>query len=217
LSNKSNREEFSELNDINNKKIYIKTSLIEYYLSENINDLSLYEEVYDKNNEKQIINPNQIIKDILLSYDDAADDNGPFIQLVTQSGSKHVIKVSTINKILKIAEEKEMKNSNENKTVNNNNKVSIKDSNGIKIYTSLNKIKEIKLNDNNILLLCFTDIHGNKYYFTKKDILNKVNDLLMNLLEDEYITLSDINGIERSIRHSQIKIINNKIKKNLNI
>ena len=217
LSNKNNREEFSEVNDINNKKIYIKTSLIEYYLDENINVLSLYEEVYDKNNEKQIINPNQIIRDILLSYDNVADDNGPFVQLATQSGSKHVIKVSTINKILKIAEEKEMKNSNENKAVNNNNKVSIKDSNGIKIYTSLNKIKEIKLNDNNILLLCFTDIHGNKCYFTKNDILNKVNDLLMNLLEDEYITLSDINGIERSIKHSQIKIINNKIKKNLNI
>ena len=217
VSNKNSREEFSEVNDINNKKIYIRTSLIEYYLDENINDLSLYEEVYDKNNEKQFINPNQIIKDILLSYDDVADDNGPFIQLMTQSGSKHVIKVNTINKILKIAEEKEMKNGNENKNVNNNNKVSIKDSNGIKIYTSLNKIKEIKLNDNSILLLCFTDIHGNKCYFTKKDILNKVNDLLMNLLEDEYIILSDINGIERSIRHSQIKIINNKIKKNLNI
>ena len=69
LSNKNNREEFSEVNDINNKKIYIKTSLIEYYLDENINVLSLYEEVYDKNNEKQIINPNQIIRDILLSYD----------------------------------------------------------------------------------------------------------------------------------------------------
>jgi len=217
LSNKNSREEFSEVNDINNKKIYIRTSLIEYYLDENINDLSLYEEVYDKNNEKQIINPNKIIKDILLSYDDVADDSGPYIQLMTQSGSKHVIKVNTINKILKIAEEKEMKNSNENKNVNSNNKVSIKDSNGIKIYTSLNKIKDIKLNDNNVLLLCFTDIHGNKCYFTKKDILNKVNDLLMNLLEDEYIILSDINGIERSIRHSQIKIINNKIKKNLNI
>ena len=217
VSNKNSREEFSEVNDINNKKIYIRTSLIEYYLDENINDLSLYEEVFDKNNEKQIINPNQIIKDILLSYDDVADDSGPFIQLMTQSGSKHVIKVNTINKILKIAEEKKMKNGNENKNINNNNKVSIKDSNGIKIYTSLNKIKEIKLNDNSILLLCFTDIHGNKCYFTKKDILNKVNDLLMNLLEDEYIIMSDINGIERSIRHSQIKIINNKIKKNLNI
>lgn len=217
LSNMKSREEFSEVNDINNKKIFIRTSLIEYYLDENINDLSLYEEVYDKNNEKQIINPNQIVKDILLSYDDVADESGPFVQLMTQSGSKHVIKVNTINKILKIAEEKEMKNSNENKNLNNNNKVSIKDSNGIKIYTSLNKIKEIKLNDNNVLLLCFTDIHGNKCYFTKKDILNKVNDLLMNLLEDEYIILSDINGIERSIRHSQIKIINNKIKKNLNI
>ena len=217
LSNKNSREEFSEVNDINNKKIYIRTSLIEYYLDENINDLSLYEEVFDKNNEKQIINPNQIIKGILLSYDDVADDSGPFVQLVTQSGSKHVIKVNTINKILKIAEEKEMKNSNENKNINKNNKVSIKDNNGIKIYTSLNKIKEIKLNDNNILLLCFTDIHGDKCYFTKNDILNEVNDLLMNLLEDEYIILSDINGIERSIRHSQIKIINNKIKKNLNI
>ena len=37
----------------------------------------------------------------------------------------------------------------------------------------------------------------------------------MNLMNDEYIILDDINGIERNIRHSQIKIINNKLKKNL--
>ena len=214
LSNINRHEEFSEIKDINNKKIYIRTSLIEHYLSENINDLSLYEEVYDKNNEKQIINPYQIIKNILLSYDDIADSNGPFVQIVTQSGSKHIIKVNTINKILKIAEEKETKN-NDSKTSNINNKVSIKDSNGIKIYTTLNKIKRIDLQNDNILLLCLTDIHGENCFFKKKDILNKVNDLLMNLMNDEYIILDDINGIERNIRHSQIKIINNKLKKNL--
>ena len=217
LSDNNKREEFSEINDINNNKIYIRTSLIEYYLNENIQDLALYEEVYDKNNKKQIINPKQIIKNILLNIDDVSDSNGPFIQLITQSGSKHIIKVNTINKILKIAEEKEIKNKNENKKSNLNNKVSIKDNNGIKIYTSLNKIKEINIKDNNIILLCFKDINEENCYFKKKDIFNKVKDILVNILEDDYIVLDDINGVERTIMHSQIKIINNKLKKNLNI
>ena len=218
LSDNNKHEEFTEINDINNNKIYIRTSLIEYYLDENINDLSLYEEVYDKNNKKQIINPNQIIKNILINFDDVSDSNGPFVELITQSGSKHIIKVNTINKILKIAEEKEIKNKNENKKSNINNKVSIKDNNGIKIYTSLNKIKEINLKDNNNILLCFKDINEENCYFKKKDIFSKVNDILINILEeDDYIVLNDINGIQRTIEHSQIRIINNKLKKNLNI
>ena len=199
-------EEFSEINDINKKKIYIRTSLIEYYLSENINDLSLYEEIFDKDNKKQIINPNEIIKNILLSYDDVSDGCGPFVELVTQSGSKHLIKVNTINKILKIAQDKKSKTEN--------NKVSIKDNNGNKIFTSLNKIKEINLKDNNIILLCFNDVNGNISYFKKKDVLNKVNDILMNKINEEYIILNDINEEKKYIPHSQIKIINNKIKKN---
>ena len=214
LSEMNRHEEFIEVNDINNNKIYIRTSLIEYYLGENINDLSLYEEVYDKNNKKQIINPKEIITKILLSYDDISDSNGPFIELMTQSGSKHIIKVNTINKILKISEEKDIKNKN---TSNTKNKVSIKDSNGIKIYTTLNKIKEINLNDNSIILLNFKDINGDNCYFRKKDILNKVNDILMKLLKDDHITVDDVNGIERNIIYSQIKIINNKLKKNMNI
>ena len=102
-------------------QIFIKTSLIEYYLDENINELALYEEIIDKDDNKQIINPYEITKNILLSYDDISDLNGPYIELITQSGSKHIIKTSTINKILKIAENKKDKNNNEN------NKVSIKD------------------------------------------------------------------------------------------
>ena len=78
------------------QRIYIKTSLIEHYLDENINELSLYEEVFDKENQKKVINPNQIIKDILLNYDDITDLNGPYIELITQSGSKHIIKIKTV-------------------------------------------------------------------------------------------------------------------------
>ena len=211
LSDMNRHEEFSEINDINNNKINIRTSLIEYYLDENINELSLYEEIYDINNNKQIINPQQIIKNILLNYDNILDDNGPYIELTTQSGSRHIIKVNTIHKILKIAEEKEL-----NKKTSNN-KVSIKDSNGIKIFTSLNKIKEINLKDNDILLLRFNDINGDVCYFKKKDIINSVNDMLMNSFEEDYIILNDINGNERNIIHSQIKIINNKLKRNVDI
>ena len=200
-------EEFVEVDDINKNKIFIKTNIIEHYLDENMNELSLYEEVIDKNNNKQIINPNDIIRNILLSFDDVSDSNGPYIQLITQSGSKHIIKVNTIIKILKIAENKGNINNNEN------NKVSIKDNNGIKILTSLNKIKEINLNDNNIILLGFKDINENMCYFHKKNILNKINEIFLNFLEEDYLTLNDINGIERLIKYSQIRIINNKLKK----
>lgn len=206
LADSEKREEFSEINDINKNKIYIKTSLVEYYLSEDINDLSLYEEIFDKDNKKQIINPYQIVNNILLSYDDIADTNGPFIELITQSGSKHLIKVKTINKILEIAKEKENKN---------DKKVSIKDTNGIKILTSLSKIKEINLKDKNINLLCFSDANEENCYFKKIDILNKVNDILINSMNNDYIILNDINGVQRFIKHSQIKIINKKIKKNI--
>ena len=207
ISNGEKRDEYSEINDINKNKIYVKTSLIEYYLSEAIKDLSLYEEIYDKDKQSKIINPNEIVKKILLSYDDISDLNGPFVELSTQSGANHLIKVNTINKILKIAKEKE--NSNDK------NKVSIKDSNGNKIYSSLNKIKEINLKDENNILLCFNDVNENNCYFKKKDILNKVNDILINLENEDYISLNDINGEKKYIKHSQIKIINNKIKKNI--
>ena len=156
---------------------------------------------------KQIINPYEIIMNILLSFDDISDLNGPYLELITQSGSKHIIKTSTIVKILKIAENKGNINNNEN------NKVSIKDNNGIKILTTLNKIKEIDLNDNNIILLGFKDITENLCYFKKKNILNKINEIFLNLSEEDFLTLNDINGIERIIKYSQIRIINNKLKK----
>ena len=197
-------EEFVEVDDFNKNKILIKTNLIEHYLDENINELSLYEEIIDKNNNKQIINPNDIIKNILLSFDDVSDSNGPYIELITQSGSKHIIKINTIKKILKLGE---------NKGDKNNNKVSIKDNNGIKILTSLNKIKEINFYDNNIILLGFKDINENICYFQKKNILNKIKEIFLNLLEEDYLTLNDINGIERLIKYSQIRIINNKLKR----
>ena len=199
--------EYSEVEDINKNKIYIKTSLIEYFLDENINELSLYEEVFDKDNQKQIINPNQIIKSILLNYDDICDINGSYVEIITQSGSKHIIKVRTINKILKLAENNK----------DNNDKVSINDNNGIKIITSLKKIKEINLNDNNVILLGFKDVEENLCYFKKKDIINKINELLLNILEEDYLILNDINGLERTIKYSQIRIINNKLKKNANL
>ena len=213
LSDMNRHEEFSEINDINNNKINIRTSLIEYYLDENINELSLYEEIYDINNNKQNINPQQIIKNILLNYDDILDDNGPYIELTTQSGSRHIIKVNTINKILKIAEEKEKNKKNDKKTLNN--KVSIKDNNGIKILTSLNKIKEINLDDNNIIILGFKDIQDNMCYFKKKDIIERINEILLNLLEEDFLILNDINGLQKKIKYSQIKIKNNKLKKNI--
>ena len=127
--------------------------------------------------------------------------------MITQSGSKHLIKVNTINKIIKIAEDRKNKN--------DNSKVSIKDNNGIKIFTSLNKIKEINLKDNDIILLCFNDVNGNKCYFKKRELIKEVSNILMNSINEDYIILNDINGEKRYIQHSQIKIINSKIKKNI--
>ena len=205
--NANKYEEFIEVDDVNKNKVLIKTNLIEHYLDENINELSLWEEVFDKNKNKQIINPYEIIMNILLSFDDISDLNGPYVELITQSGSKHIIKINTIKKILKLGENKGNINNNEN------NKVSIKDNNGIKILTTLNKIKEIDLNDNNIILLGFKDITENLCYFKKKNILNKINEIFLNLSEEDFLTLNDINGIERIIKYSQIRIINNKLKK----
>ena len=186
--------------------LFVKTSLIEHYLDENINELSLYEEICDKDKKSQIINPNQIVKNILSSFDDISDINGPYVELITQSGCKHIIKVNTINKILKIAEQKVSDN-------NDKNKVSIKDNKGIKILTSLNKIKEINLKDNNIILLGFNDINDDICYFKKQNILSKINEILFNLIEEDFLILEDINGTKRQIKYSQIKIINHKLKK----
>jgi hypothetical protein len=55
------------------------------------------------------------VKNILSSFDDISDINGPYVELISQSGSKHIIKVNTINKILKIAEQKVSDNNNKNK------------------------------------------------------------------------------------------------------
>ena len=88
---------------------------------------------------------------------------------------------------------------------------------GIKILTSLKKIKEINLNNNNIILLGFKDIEENMCYFKKKDIINKINEILLNLIEEDYLILNDINGLERTIKYSQIRIINNRLKKNSNL
>ena len=49
--------------------------------------------------------------------------------------------------------------------------------------------------------------------FRKKNILNKIKEIFLNLLEEDYLTLNDINGIERLIKYSQIRIINNKLKR----
>lgn len=146
------------------------------------------------------------MKNILSSFDDISDINGPYVELITQSGSKHIIKVNTINKILKIAEQKVSDN-------NDKNKVSIKDNKGIKILTSLNKIKEINLKDNNIILLGFNDINDDISYFKKQNILSKINEILFNLIEEDFLILEDINGTKRQIKYSQIKIINHKLKK----
>ena len=206
LSQGNERKIYSEINGINNNKVLIKTSLIEYYLTENIDNLSLYEEIYDKNNIKRIINPKSIITNILFNYDIIPYLNGPFIELLTKSGKKHIIKISTINKILKIGEEK--------KETNDDTKVSIKISNGVKIYTTLNKIKNINLKDNNNILLCFNDVNGKNGYFKKNDIINKVNNKIINPINGDYLCLEDINRIKRYIEVSQIKIINKNLKKN---
>ena len=52
-------------------------------------------------------------------------------------------------------------------------------------------------------------------YFKKKDIIERINEILLNLLEEDFLILNDINGLQKKIKYSQIKIKNNKLKKNI--
>ena len=204
------REEYIEIKNIKNEEILVKTSLIEYYLTENLNDLSNYEEINDKNLKKQIINPKEIIEKILLSYDDILSNKGSFVEIITQSGSKHLVRINTIHKILQIA-------NNRNEINKKNNVVSIKDNNGVKIITTLDKIKEINLNDNNTILLCFNDINQETCCFKKSDIIKEVNNILLGNVEDEYIDINDKEGVKKKVNFGQIIVKNNKLKRNKKI
>jgi hypothetical protein len=187
--------------DINGKSFEVKTSLIEYYINENINELAIYEEVNDLNYNPIIINPFEIVKNIMMTYDDISCKNGPFIELVTQSGTKHLIRKHTINKVFNLKKEP-------------NDYINIKDSNNVKILTRIQKLNELDLNSPDVLLIPLEDVTGKIIYVKKSIVIGIVNKIVKGESKEECETVIDNKGEERVINVRQINMRNSSLKKN---
>ena len=195
------KDEYIEVKDIKDQPCKIKTSLIEYYINENLNDLGLYEEVNDINQNLVIINPYNIVKGIIMNYDDILCKPGPYIELATQSGTNHLTRKHTILKAIKL-----VKNPNEY--------INIKDTNNVKIVTSIQKLKEIDLNSGDVLLIPVEDSNGKTAYVKKSIVIDIVNKIVMGESVNECETVQDYLGNLRVINVSQIIIKNSSLKKN---
>lgn len=194
-------EEFLEIKDINDQNVMVKRSLIEYYLNENLNDLGLEEEVNDINLNRVVINPYKIVKEIIMNYDDIICKPCYYIELPTQSGTKHLIRRHTITKALKLFQ-------------NSNDYVNIKDSNSIKIVTTFQKLKEIDINSSEILLVPLEDINGKIAYIKKRLVMDIVNKIVGEESVEECESVKDYLGNPRVINVRQINVKNSSLKKN---
>ena len=207
LYSNSKRDEFSIIKDLENKEVKIKTSLIEHLLGEELEQLGYYMESNNEKGEKIKFNPYEIIKDIISKYDDIICSSGPYIQINTQSGNKHLIKRGTIIKAIELSE----KSKNDN---NNNMVISIKDSLNTKIMTTLQKLKEIDLNNNDILLIPLIDDYGKNVYIKKSIIIDIVNKIIEGKQKGENEKVKDYLNEDKVINVGQINMKNSKIKKN---
>ena len=204
LASNGRREEFSTIKDLEKKEVKIKTSLIEHLLGEELEELGYYMESNDEKGEKIKFNPYEIIKDILIKYDDIICSSGPYIQLITQSGNKHLIKRGTIIKAIQLSE----------KSNNNNMVISIKDSFNTKIMTTLQKLKDIDLNNNDLLLIPLIDDNGNNVYIRKNTVIEIVNKIIEGKEIGESEKVKDYLDQIKVINVSQINMKNSRIKKN---
>ena len=203
LEKDNTRYEYCSIKDINNNNIQIKTTLIEYYLNENLNDLALEEEIFDINFTSVIFNPYEVIKNIIMNYNDIIGKEH-FICLVTQSGTKHLIKINLINKTLKICKNNDL-----------NTIISIKDNDNNKIETTLKKIKEINLKDNNNIYISLEDINLKIVYINKQLIIDTINKFINNECNiEEELEFIDYLNQRKFINIKNINIKNSKLKKN---
>lgn len=136
-----------------------------------------------------------------MNYDDILCKPGPYIELATQSGTKHLIRKHTILKAIKL-----VKNPNEY--------INIKDTNNVKIVTSIQKLKEIDLNSGDVLLIPVEDSNGKTAYVKKSIVINIVNRIVMGESVNDCETVQDYLGNSRVINVSQIIIKNSSLKKN---
>ena len=203
LEKDNTRYEYCTIKDLNNNDIQIKTTLIEYYLNENLNDLALEEEIFDINFTSVLFNPYEVIKNIIMNYNDIIGKE-QFICIVTQSGTKHLIKINLINKTLKICKNNDL-----------NTIISIKDNNNNKIETTLKKIKEINLKDNNNIYISLEDINLKIVYINKQLIIDTINKFINNEYNlDEELEFIDYLNQRKFINIKNINIKNSKLKKN---
>ena len=207
LYSNSKRDEFSIIKDLENKEVKIKTSLIEHLLGEELEQLGYYMESNNEKGEKIKFNPYEIIKDIISKYDDIICSSGPYIQINTQSGNKHLIKRGTIIKAIELSE----KSKNDN---NNNMVISIKDSLNTKIMTTLQKLKDIDLNNNDLLLIPLIDDNGKIVYIKKSIVIDIVNKIIEGKQSGESEKVKDYLNEDKVINIGQINMKNSKIKKN---
>ena len=157
--------------------------------------------------EKIKFNPYEIIKDIISKYDDIICSSGPYIQINTQSGNKHLIKRGTIIKAINLSE----KSKNDN---NNNMVISIKDSLNTKIMTTLQKLKDIDLNNNDLLLIPLIDDNDKIVYIKKSIVIDIVNKIIEGKQSGESEKVKDYLNEDKVINIGQINMKNSKIKKN---
>lgn len=205
LPNNDNKwEEYSTITTIEGDEAKIKTKLIEYYLNDNINDLAFYEEANNINGVLVNINPYDIVKKIILNYH-ITSQKGIFVELVTQSGNKHLIKISMIKKAIEVSNTKKEEY------------VSIKGSMNEKIITTFQKIKELDIDDDKLLLIPLEDSFKSLVYVNKVNIKEIVNRIVSGEPFEEYEEVIDYLGGKKLINVKQIQMKNTILKKNFDM
>lgn len=204
LPNDSKWEKYSTITTLEGVETQIKTKLIEYYLNNNINDLPFYEDTNDIKGDLVYINPYDIVKQIILNYQ-LTSQRGIFVELVTQSGTKHLIKTSLIKKVIEVSNTKKEEY------------VSIKGSNSEKIITTFQKIKELNINDDKLLLIPLEDMNKSLIYVKKVTIKEIVNRIVSGEPFEEYEEVIDYLDEQKMINVKQIQMKNTILKKNFEI
>ena len=92
--------------------------------------------------------------------------------------------------------------------------ISIKDSLNTKIMTTLQKLKDIDLNNNDLLLIPLIDDNGKIVYIKKSIVIDIVNKIIEGKQSGESEKVKDYLNEDKVINIGQINMKNSKIKKN---